>query len=70
MWGNPLSYWISGFFFPQGFVTGALQAHARKYDLPIDQLKVDFEVTKVYLDQENIEEYHRQEGKEVKPKFK
>jgi dynein heavy chain, axonemal len=27
--GNPKSYWISGMFFPQGFMTGALQTHAR-----------------------------------------
>lgn len=36
--GPPASYWISAFFFPQGFFTSALQAHARRHQLPIDQL--------------------------------
>ena len=36
--GPPNSFWISAFFFPQGFMTSALQAHARRYQLPIDML--------------------------------
>lgn len=43
--GPPSTYWISAFFFPQGFFTSALQAHARKYQLPIDQLLFQTEVT-------------------------
>jgi dynein heavy chain len=55
----PVSFWLSGFFFPQGFMTGVLQTHARNYNLPIDQLKIDFEVIpSVTLDQENIYQSH------------
>ena len=42
--GNPKSYWISGFFFPQGFNTGVLQTHARLHKIPIDELGFEFEV--------------------------
>ena len=42
--GAPAAYVMSYFFFPQGFMTGTLQNHARKYQLPIDQLNFRFEV--------------------------
>jgi dynein heavy chain len=46
--GIPASFWISGFFFPQGFLTAILQNYARKNQMPIDT--VSFSVA--YLDDE------------------
>jgi dynein heavy chain, axonemal len=37
--GPPKSFWISAFFFPQGFMTAALQTYARFTKIAIDTLK-------------------------------
>ena len=42
--GEPKTFWLPGFFFPQGFMTGVLQTHARKYATAIDSLNFNFEV--------------------------
>jgi dynein heavy chain len=36
--GTLPSYWVSSFYFPQGFMTAVLQTYARKEVIPIDEL--------------------------------
>lgn len=43
--GMPTSFWISGFFFPQGFLTGVLQTYSRQHQIPIDDVKFKTNVT-------------------------
>lgn len=37
--GTPATYWVPSFFFPQGFMTAALQTYARSTQTPIDALQ-------------------------------
>eukprot|EP01060_Flectonema_neradi_P032219 TRINITY_DN5085_c1_g2_i2.p1 TRINITY_DN5085_c1_g2~~TRINITY_DN5085_c1_g2_i2.p1 ORF type:complete len:4162 (+),score=927.24 TRINITY_DN5085_c1_g2_i2:1218-12488(+) len=53
--GPPFSYWVPGFYFPQGFLTAALQTHSRRFKIPIDELTFRTHVTE-WTDPDDITE--------------
>eukprot|EP01038_Epipyxis_sp_PR26KG_P008413 gene8413-11380_t len=48
------SYWLSGFFFPQGFMTAVKQTYSRDFKIPVDTLRIGCEMTG--LDAKDLEE--------------
>jgi len=42
--GQPACFNLPAFFFQQGFMTGILQMHARRYGLPIDTLSFSYKI--------------------------
>lgn len=41
---EPTSFWLSAFFFPQGFLTAVLQNYARKYQVAVDTLSFRYDL--------------------------
>lgn len=42
--GHPSVHWLSGLFYPKGFITGVLQNHARETKIPVSDIIFDFQV--------------------------
>lgn len=51
----PVAFWISGFYFPQSFMTAVNQNFARKYKIPIDVIGFSFDITSFENSQEVTE---------------
>ena len=45
--GHPTSFWISGLFYPQGFITGVYQNHARETKIPVSDIILQYQVMNI-----------------------
>jgi dynein heavy chain len=54
MEGPRMCYWLSGFFFPQGFMTAVKQTYSRDFRIAVDTLRIGCEMTA--LDPKDIEQ--------------
>lgn len=63
--GLPCSSWLSGLYFPQSFLTGTLQTHARKHNVPIDSLLIDYEVLPQTVMQADVYAGHQRGSEET-----
>mmetsp|Transcript_44447 Transcript_44447/g.96710 ORF Transcript_44447/g.96710 Transcript_44447/m.96710 type:complete len:786 (+) Transcript_44447:22-2379(+) len=48
--GTPATFWMSGLYFPQGFLTGTMQNYARKHHIPIDRITFTFEFANTMIE--------------------
>lgn len=62
--GEPASFWLPGLFFPQGFLTAALQNYARKTQIAIDRLQFGFEVMNLQDPEAEEHVHHLQQPKD------
>ena len=53
--GKIIKFWMPCFFFPQGFLTAILQEHARKKQIPIDELSFSFKIVED-LEREEVQQ--------------
>lgn len=51
-----IQFLYENFLHVTGFLTGTLQTHARKYNLPIDHLSFEFNMLSLYRDQAEVAE--------------
>lgn len=52
---NPSSFWLSGFFYPQGLLAAISQNYARKHQLSIDSLKFKYEILNHLYNENEVE---------------